>query len=138
MKISSHSSCLLLAALGALLVSPLPTASAKNPPTAFPVKELIDRDGMHYIKPGATESTVRHFLGSPLYQPTKTMWVYHRYVADRDDANALDCHNLLITFDAKNRVESLKLINDEALAVITKAATKYPAALPNAVFAINQ
>lgn len=138
MKTPCRALTLSLAVLGAMLTSPLPATSPATPARAYPVEYVWDHEGGNHIKPGVADSTVRFFLGQPLYQPTKKMWVYHRFVADREEPKQLDCHNLLITLGDDDRVKSVKLINDEALDTIMKIAQTNPAALPETVFAMNK
>jgi outer membrane protein assembly factor BamE (lipoprotein component of BamABCDE complex) len=137
MKTTSRTYRLLLAALGVTFACSLPAAPAKNPPSAFPVKELLSVHCWMDIYVGASEREVLENLGSPLCRPTETMWVYRGYVADREDANKLGCHKLLVTFNAKGSVESFKLINDEALAVIRRRAKTHSTVLPSGVFVVN-
>lgn len=129
-RLFSLSASLALALWGGTLTSPLSAAPDQTPAMMYPVSEVWYH-GLNDIKVGIADTSVLFRLGSPRYQPTEDVWIYHRYTADLEEACRFDCHNLLLTF-SEGRISSIKLINDRAVDALTalgkkKGSVKLPA-----------
>lgn len=123
-----------LAVLGVILASPLRAASASTPPMMYHVNQVWSGDGLNIIKLGAHENSIRFRYGRPAYQPAENVWILHGFTGNLEEAKALNCRNLLVTFK-DHRVASIKLINDKAVNVIRARTENAPTmALPDTVY----
>jgi hypothetical protein len=128
MKAHTCMKTLLLAALGAILASPLSAILTQDqPPMAYRVTEVV-RKGEKIIAVGTSVYTVRPVIGSPMHQPAPNVWVYHNFFASLEEANANGCTSLVIVFDGIF-VKSLWQVNESLITVITDNPARIPAVL---------
>ena len=126
MKTRSHKLLLVLAALAALLAVPVLTANPDA--TLYPVSKVWRQDA-NAIKIGDSETSVFNRLGSPSHKATENIWIFHGYVADREETKSSDCRNLVIVFE-KGKVVSFRLANDDAETLIMRQVKASPTVLP--------
>ena len=101
----------------------------------YPVSHVkTHMDGSKVLKAGALTRDVEFAIGIPHHRPSHNVWIYHRFFADREEANRQGCSNLVIVF-AHGRVSALKLVNDHACARIIAQAEAVPEMIPRMLVA---
>jgi hypothetical protein len=106
-----------LVILIAIAAGSLAAAAHTHLAAAHPVG-AVERSGCTLVVPGTSAFEVQQALGPAARQLSDRMWIYHNFGAPNQRADD-DCSNLVIIF-TNDRVSSLNLVNDEAVAVFAR------------------
>ncbi len=106
---------LICAASGSLF---LPSLSARPEAHAFVARSVTVQNGRFTVKTGVRESAVWQHVGAPDCELRPNVRAYRGF-APNGVFDSHSCDILLLTF-ANDRVVDIKLINSDALAVLTR------------------
>ena len=133
MKTRLLSPASLIAVLIACLSLPVTAAPGQIAPTAFSVR-AVTQDHERIIERGNTAVRVLQRLGSPQRKLDDDTWVYFNFRGSDARTAERGCTSLVVTL-ARNRVSSIKLVNDRALAILAANLEQKGAAEDGAHFA---
>ena len=133
MKTRLVSTTTLIAVLSAFLNLSSAAVPGQFAPTAFSVRS-VTQDHERIIERGNTAVKLLQRLGSPQRKLDDDTWVYFNFRGSDARTAERGCTSLVVTL-ARNRVMSIKLVNDRALAILAANLEQKGAAEDGAHFA---